>query len=309
MRYFLGPLAIISAAMLWAIDSAVLRPSLYGLDSFIVVFSEHLIAFIFMFPLLMHEISELKKMRTSDWVTMFLIALFGGVIGTIAITEAFFGVFKYQLSNLSTVVILQKTQPVFAVLLARALLKEKIGRNFMIWFMTAIAGSYLLAFGLDLPRIEYKAFYVPVLAMLASVSFAAGTVLGRKILGRINSRVATYLRFGLTTLITFILISFLGKLHMLSDLTIGNLWILLIIAFTTGGVAIMIYYFGLKRVPASRATIYELGFPVTALILEYVLPVFFHKWFPYMRVPAYGIWNWTGAFLIILSMFMVMRDK
>jgi len=44
-----------------------------------------------------------------------------------------------------------------------------------------------------------------------------------------------------------------------------------IIVFTSGALAMFLYYFGLKRVKASQATILELFRPLSAVILDYFL--------------------------------------
>ncbi|NTU73994.1 EamA family transporter [Candidatus Roizmanbacteria bacterium] len=46
---------------------------------------------------------------------------------------------------------------------------------------------------------------------------------------------------------------------------------LLIIVFTSGALAMFLYYFGLKRVKASQATILELFWPLSAIILDYFI--------------------------------------
>jgi len=46
---------------------------------------------------------------------------------------------------------------------------------------------------------------------------------------------------------------------------------LILIVFTSGAVAMFIYYYGLKRVTASAATILELFWPFSAIILDYFI--------------------------------------
>ncbi|MEI8091083.1 MAG: EamA family transporter [bacterium] len=41
--------------------------------------------------------------------------------------------------------------------------------------------------------------------------------------------------------------------------------------FTSGAMAMFLYYFGLQRVSASAATILELFWPVSAIILDFVI--------------------------------------
>jgi len=74
--------------------------------------------------------------------------------------------------------------------------------------------------------------------------------------------------------------------------------ILIIIAVTTGSGAIFIYYWGLRKVPASKATIYELGFPISAVIFDYLI----HR-----SIMSGG--QFLGAGFIIFSMIMIVRDK
>jgi drug/metabolite transporter (DMT)-like permease len=76
-------------------------------------------------------------------------------------------------------------------------------------------------------------------------------------------------------------------------------WIIfLIIALTTGGVAIVFYYYGLKRISASVATICELAFPLTAVILEY----FIHK-------NILSLVQWFGVAILLLSIIKVSGVK
>ena len=52
----------------------------------------------------------------------------------------------------------------------------------------------------------------------------------------------------------------------------GNITLaILIIVFTSGSVALFIYYYGLKHVPASHSTIYELFWPLSAVALDWFI--------------------------------------
>jgi hypothetical protein len=55
--------------------------------------------------------------------------------------------------------------------------------------------------------------------------------------------------------------------------TVGAIywWYLVLIVFTSGAVAMFIYYYGLKRVTASASTILELFWPFSAVILDYFI--------------------------------------
>ena len=69
-----------------------------------------------------------------------------------------------------------------------------------------------------------------------------------------------------------------------------------IIAFTSGGFAIFLYYYGLKRITASVATIAELSFPLTAILLEYILHDNMLDWL-----------QWIGTIILIYSIIRVSK--
>ncbi len=78
------------------------------------------------------------------------------------------------------------------------------------------------------------------------------------------------LRFGLTAVLVFILIWADGAILQFHQIDFRHWWLLVLIVFTSGAGAMFIYYFGLRRVSASAATILELFWPFSALVLDYV---------------------------------------
>lgn len=125
--YRFAPVAIIIAASLWGLDGIVLRPSLYTLPVPLVVFIESAIVAALLTPFFIRKFNSLKKLELKDWLSFLGVALFGGAIGTMAITKALFYV---NFVNLSIVVLIQKLQPIFAISLAALLLRERLKKNF-----------------------------------------------------------------------------------------------------------------------------------------------------------------------------------
>ncbi|MBN2101876.1 MAG: DMT family transporter [Candidatus Aenigmarchaeota archaeon] len=291
---FLGAIAVIFAASLWGVDGIVLTPNLYHLNVPVVVFLLHFVAFLIMSVFLFREIPKLKNIKKKEWVSFFWIALFGGAIGTMAITQALFLV---NFEHLSAIVILQKLQPLFAITLAAILLKERPKKNFYLWAALAIAGSYLITFGFAQPVFEGNLlFTAAIYSVLAAFAFGSSTVFGKKVLEKTDFKLSTYVRFGLTSLIMIIIVLLTGSLGGFAQITMDNMLIIFLIAITTGGTAIFIYYWGLKRIMASKATIYELGFPVTAIVLDYAIHGSFMS-----------AGQWLGTILVIFSMIMIVR--
>lgn len=265
-----GTIAISIAAIMWGFDGVVLTPRLSNLDVIYVVFVLHAAPFLVMNIFLFGQYKHLKNFVRQDYFTFFLVALFGGAIGTVAIVKALFLV---NFQHLSVVVLLQKLQPIFAIFLAAILLKEKIRPQFAIWASLAIVSSYFLTFGFNLPSIssDENTIYAALFALLAAFSFGSSTVFSKKVLLNHNFITASFYRYGFTTLIMLTLVLAFNKFGQVSLTTPTNWLFFLIIGLTTGSGAIFIYYYGLRRVRAIVATISELLFPVSAILFDYLI--------------------------------------
>jgi drug/metabolite transporter (DMT)-like permease len=292
-----APLFVIIAASLWGVDGIVLRPALFNLPVPLVVFVESTIVAILLSPFFVKHIPSLDLLQKKDWLAFILVALLGGAIGTMAITKALFYV---NFVNLSVVILLQKLQPVFAITLATIFLKEKLPRKFFWWASLAIVGAYFMTFGTTLPDFSTgnKTTVAAMFALVAAISFGSSTVLSKRALRNVSFEMGTYLRFLFSAFIMLVLVISLGDIGSISKITTGQVFVFLIIAFTTGGAAIFLYYFGLKRITASVATICELAFPLTAVLLEY-----------YLRKNILDAVQWIGAGVLLLSIVKVSINK
>lgn len=291
----LPPLFVIIAASLWGLDGIVLRPVFYTLPVPLVVFIESTIVALVLTPFFIRNYQAIKKLTASDWLSFLAVALFGGAIGTMAITKALFYV---NFVNLSIVVLIQKLQPVFAIILASILLKEHLPKSFFVWAATAVLGAYLMTFGFDLPVLSKsdKTTLAAFFALIATISFASSTVFSKRALKNVTYNLGTYLRFLVTTLIMLMIVLSSGLIWELGSVSSKQAIVFLIIAFSTGGPAIFLYYYGLKRISASVATICELAFPLTAIVLEYIL-----------RQNLLNPIQWIGVLILFLSILKVSK--
>ena len=290
---FLSPSLVIIAASLWAVDGIVLTPSLYSLPVTLVVFIESSVVALLLTPFFKKYSQQIKTLAPKDWLAFIGVALAGGAIGTMAITRALFYV---DYVNLSIVVFIQKMQPIFAIALAGIILKEKLKREFFIWAGVAILSAYIMTFGFSLPNFDTgdKTTIAALFALLAAASFGSSTVLSKRALRNVSYEVGTYLRFSLTALIMLIIVLSSGTIYSISQVTNTQIIVFTIIAFTTGGPAIFLYYYGLKNISASVATICELAFPLVAVVLEY----FVHG---NILSPV----QWVGAAFLLLSILRI----
>ena len=265
-----GTIAISFSAILWGFDGVVLTPRLFNLDVSYVVMILHLIPFLLMNIFMFNQYGKLKLFVRQDFILFAMVALFGGTIGTMAIVKALFLV---NFQQLSVVVLLQKLQPIFAIILAGILLKEKIKKPFIIWATVAIIASYFLTFGFSLPNIssDDNTIKAALFALLAAFSFGSSTVFSKKILMNHNFVTATFFRYMFTSIFMVIFVAINGTYTEFNITTQENWLFFLIIGTTTGSGAIFIYYYGLRRVKAIVATISELLFPISAIIFDYLI--------------------------------------
>jgi drug/metabolite transporter (DMT)-like permease len=264
----IGAVAVSVAAIMWGLDGVVLTPRLYNLDVSLVVFVLHALPFLIMQAFLFKQYRHLKHFTGRDVLILLLIALFGGAVGTLSIVKA---LFLINFKELSVVVLLQKLQPVFALILASIILKEKLNKYFIFWASVAIFGGYFLTFGFELPDMKtgsataLSAMY----ALLAAFAFGSSTVFSKMILQKYSFTTATFYRYGFTALLMGVFILVAGKSFSYSQITPVNWLIFFIIAITTGSGAIFLYYYGLNHVKASVAVMCELFFPISTIIFDY----------------------------------------
>ena len=265
----IGALAIVSAALLWSLDGTFLRPQLYTLPSVFLVFLEHMLGFIVLIPFLFIFKSQLKTISRKQWMTIFWVALFGGALGTTFMTKA---LFLTGFTDISVVILLQKFQPIFAISLAAIFLRERFPKRFYAYAAIAVIAGYFVTFKdpFTINKISGAAAQMVLFSLLAAFAWGSSTAFGKYSLKNINYGLLAALRFGLTILIMALpaLYYYHGQFTMVS----ARQWTTLaIIVFTSGAAAMWLYYFGLKKIPASLATLCELSWPVSAIIFDYWL--------------------------------------
>ncbi len=288
-----APLFVILAAILWGVDGIVLRPSLYTLPVILVVMIESSAAALIMTPFFINQFPKLKQLNYKEWGSLIGVAVLGGAVGTLAITKALFYV---EYINLSVVVLIQKLQPVFAIALAALLLKERLPKIFIKWAVIALIGAYFMTFGAHIPRLNAsdKTLLAAGFALLATISFASSTVLSKRLLRKIDFHFATYLRFLVTAILMILLAVSTQKIEFVHQVTRHQWMIFLFIVLFTGAPAIFLYYFGLRQIPASVSTICELAFPISAILLEYVL---YKKYL--------SLAQWLGTIVLLYSIVKI----
>ena len=263
---YLGPVAIMCAAVLWSFDG-LLRQYLSEVPALNVVLLEHFFGALLLTPLLFKGWKEIKTLPNRAWISVLWVSLFGGLLGTFFYTKALSYI---NYIDLSVVVLLQKFQPFFAIGLAAVLLREPLTKNYLICAVAAIVGGYLVTFqnGLPVLAMDDKTVIAGLMALCAAFAWGSSTVLGKHALKHLSFFSLTGLRLWITTFITVVVILFMGNSPINVSLSKTEWLTILTIVLSTGTVALFIYYYGLKHVLATHATIYELFWPLSAMLID-----------------------------------------
>ncbi|MGE3608533.1 MAG: DMT family transporter [Bacteriovoracaceae bacterium] len=271
-----GILLVVFACFLWGLDTLIRYPLVErGINPINIVFYEHVILVCLFSWTLIPGIKRIGELKLADLLSFFVIGGLGSAIATVAFTQSF------QYLNPSLVILLQKFQPVVAILLAYLILKEQVDKRFMVWAIICLIGGLLIS-SPDIQRfyelmitdfnlvISDNALKGYGLVGVSILGWGAATVFGKR-LSMMGFETKTIMggRFltGLLMLIPFVQF---GPDMLLPH---GEDYLrLLIMVLISGSLAMWVYYQGLKRLSAKTTAIAEMFFPFFAIVLNwYVL--------------------------------------
>ena len=295
MNKYLPHLAIIIAALLWSLD-AFLRQSLYSLSPFLIITLEHGIGSLLFLPILISHWEKLIKLKQTVWISLLWVSILGGIGGTYFYTKALSYV---GYIDLSVVVLLQKLQPLFAVSLAAIILKENLSKRYLILAVCAMIGGYLVTFGNNpISKGDNNTLIAALFSLLAAFCWGSSTVLGKQALIFLPYSVVTALRLIITTIVGILIIIYSGLSIFYSHISYEQWRILFLIVISTGTVALFIYYYGLNKLPASHTTLFELFWPLSAVMIDWII----------IGNPL-SIPQLSGAVILLVSMTILSQER
>lgn len=263
-----GPALIGIAAFLWATDAIFRLPTVHTMDPTQIVLWEHLVSVLVLGPwILLRWRKQVVSLSKGEWLAALAVGAGGSALATVYFTASF----KYI--NPSIAILLQKIQPILVVLLAWAFLREKPGKGFAIWALVALAAATVLTF----PDLDFSFLSNDLdlrsrgvaYSLAAAGIWAASTIAGKFLLQKTPTSVATFWRFGFGLVMLLVLIALSETRLDVAALSQGTtLQFVLYMSLIPGLFAMMAYYGGLKRTPASVVTFVELVYPVAAVVLN-----------------------------------------
>ena len=256
-----GTWLIAVAASLWGLSSLLREPLSQQLPALAVVLAEHVVLVLLVSPWVLPAARALARSSVRTKLGVLVIGAGSSALATTLFTAAF------AIGDPITPQVLQKLQPVFAIALAAVLLGERLSPRFPLFAVPAILGAWLLAFP-DPLGVGVQSLTAAALAVGAAALWAAGTVLGRMVSAELSFVHVTTLRFtvGLVALVVFAAITSTPV-----GVPLELVPRLVLLALVPGLLALVLYYIALRRTPASRATLAELAFPLSAAVVGVTL--------------------------------------
>lgn len=289
------------AASLWALDALIRTELTKTISPSAIVFFEHLVGSVLLFPFFWKARSTIAVLTKRDWVTLLLLTIVSSVMGTIFFTAALGK--SFATGDFVTPLLLQKLQPIIVIALAAVFLKERLTPRFLFFTPVALLGSYLISFGTNPITLQFTGKELIVLLSLgAAASWGVGTILSKKILHKLPYLPATGLRFFAAVPISALAALFLGQTIFFGALTPESMFRFILIAVTTGAGALVLYYKGLSKTDASVATISELMFPFISILIA-ITPLN-----PYGAAQTLTPANILGIVLLVGSVLAISLD-
>ena len=261
-----GVALVAAGAAMWGADGALRAPLVTHWSPWTIVFFEHIILTLAVAPRLARSASAIVRIPRRAWLAVIGVAWGGSALATLAFT------FAFQYGNADVVILLQKTQPLWALAAAAVLLGERPRVRLVPVAVAALAGTYLLSFGALDPAAAFTGAQgkAALLALIAAALWGSATSLGRSALAHVEPDVLTGLRFACALPLLAVIAATQGAL--LPSATTSTDWLrLTLLALVSGLLGMVLYYRGLRRTPASIATFAELAFPASALAVNYLV--------------------------------------
>jgi drug/metabolite transporter (DMT)-like permease len=252
-----GVVLVSVAATMWGLDGLIRKPLSDTTTAYTIVFGEHVVLVLLTLPLLIPALVALYRAGPAYVAAGIAVGAGASAIATILFTKALFH------GDFITVVVLQKAQPLIAVLGAWIVLKEQPRPGFAWFLLPALAGIWLIA--LPHPLDPHARGLTPIAETLgAAALWGMGTVFGRLLGRRLAFEHVTTVRFAFGLVASACALPIVGAAAWSG--AHDSFWIA-ILALVTGLFALGLYYYGLRRTPALLAALGELAFPVTASLV------------------------------------------
>lgn len=269
-----GIFFIILACTFWAFDTLIRYPLMQSAVGAIpIVFYEHLILTVIVVIVFFKSSKKVLLVKKRHYFYFFMVGGVGSAIATLAFTRAFYFL------NPSLVILLQKFQPIVAIILARYILGERINKLFIAWAAVCLVGGLLVSYE-DVMKVFYSketfqellfqnnAILGYFLVVISIVGWGSSTVFGKKLGQEGYSDEQIMAGRFIMGFICMIPVAFQMDNIFTHDIEVyGKISLMVLVS---GLLAMWVFYQGLRRISARSCSLAEMFFPFMAVIINWL---------------------------------------
>lgn len=167
--------------------------------------------------------------------------------------------------------IIQASGPIFTIILAVLILKEPLGTNKVLGTVIALSGALLLITGGGM-SLEDSMFLGNFLVLMSAVSYAASSILSKKILEKYDPLSVATLGMFLGTIILAVFSFLESPQEKVPSISLYYWYIIIILALFPGALALLVWYWILRTSELSRIILFVYLIPVFASTISYFWP-------------------------------------
>lgn len=193
------------------------------------------------------------------------------LLGTVGVFLTFFLLHEgLGTASASTAAVIFSMNPVFTVLIASLALRERLGIVGWIGVGLGLLGALLAVTGFEFSGLLSRDdFLGSILVLISAVTWSGYTVYGKRYSERYGSLVVSFLSMAVGSLLFAVLLTVEGGWGEVADYGPEAWAWLLFLGFVAVGLGYILYFEGMKRVPASRGASLFYIKPVLALLLAH----------------------------------------
>ena len=281
-----GYLFLISAISIWAISSGVLV-KLITVSSFTLYSIGAFFGILFLFiNLLIHK--KFIKLINYPLKTTLLMLLVGLSVG---LNNGFFFT-ALKSGSIANAVLSHNIAPFLVVFLfAPLMLKEKLTRKNFLLVLLAFLGLFIIT----IPSFKTSFDLALIYGGISAIFYAFHTIIQKKVM---QSKADPLIAATYQNLVPFFMYIPFAFNNIKTGISINN-WILLAIwGILVLGISFTLFFNGIKRVPATNASILTYGEPIGAIILAFI----------FFKQPI-NIYVIIGGLIILLSGIFLIKNN
>jgi drug/metabolite transporter (DMT)-like permease len=193
------------------------------------------------------------------------------LLGAVGVFLTFFLLHEgIESTSASTAAVIFSMNPVFTVLIASLVLRERLGIAGWLGVGLGLVGAFVAVTGFHFSGLfSREDFLGGILVLISAATWSIYTVYGKRYSERYGSLVLSFLTMAAGSLLLAVLLTVEGGWAEMADYNLRAWAWLLYLGVVTVGIGYILYFEGMRRVPASRgASLFYLK-PVLALLFAH----------------------------------------